>query len=311
VRRLTASAVTTIWNAPYSRQQAVDTAEFSASDAIIGLDIKQIAERELRVLQVLKLRGSDFQSGEHMYRVTRAGIEVFPRLADAQIGAGYALSPKPTPTGIAALDDLLGKGGFWTGASTLVAGPTGIGKTILSQQVAFRNATTERPALFFSTMSEPLDKIVRFGSTLEFFDPKALQDGRMMYEDLGQVLGEGGLDDAQAAIDRQLKERRPGIVVIDSVRAFHALAADLSSFRQFLHALVRRLTASAVTSPSSTVMRSTIRDSCSATCSARPPDDRQLHPASGAPQNVCTMRNRLTRRLDVDHGRCSSALCTG
>ncbi|TMF00683.1 MAG: hypothetical protein E6I42_11340, partial [Chloroflexi bacterium] len=118
------------------------------------------------------------------------------------------------PTGSRRLDEIL-HGGLPLNAISLIVGVPGSGKTILSQQVAFRNATTERPALFFSTMSEPLDKIVRFGSSLEFFDPKALQDGRMVYEDLGQVLGEGGLDDAQAAIDRQLKERRPGIVVID------------------------------------------------------------------------------------------------
>src|SRR6266567_2940625 len=61
--------------------------------------------------------------------------------------AGCALSPKPTPTGIAALDDLLGKGGFWTGASTLVAGPTGIGKTLMGLHFLYRGAEVGEPGI--------------------------------------------------------------------------------------------------------------------------------------------------------------------
>src|SRR5439155_14377089 len=83
-RQLTAAATTSVWNAPYSRAQAVDEAEFAVADAIIALDLKLVAARELRVLQVMKLRGSGFQSGEHGYRITDAGLVVFPRLADVK-----------------------------------------------------------------------------------------------------------------------------------------------------------------------------------------------------------------------------------
>ena len=150
------------------------------------------------------------------------------------------------PTGSARLDLIL-SGGLPKNAINLIVGVPGSGKTILSQQIAFRNATVERPALYFSTLSEPLDKIVRFGESMDFFDPKALQDGRVIYEDLGTELGEGSLPDVLQAIDRHLKERKPGIVVIDSLRAFSAMAPGTSSFRQFLYAMVRRLTAGAVT----------------------------------------------------------------
>ncbi len=102
-RRLTAASTTSIWNAPYSRTQAVDEAEFAVADGIIALDLKQVAERELRVLQVLKLRGSGFQSGEHVYRITGAGLLVFPRLADAQDQTRYELSAGRSESGIAAL----------------------------------------------------------------------------------------------------------------------------------------------------------------------------------------------------------------
>src|SRR3954452_3671300 len=67
------------------------------------------------------------------------------------------------------LDAILG-GGLWDDALTLVTGAPGTGKTLLAQQYVFANATIERPALYASTVSEPIDKILRYGRSLTFFD---------------------------------------------------------------------------------------------------------------------------------------------
>ena len=69
--------------------------------------------------------------------------------------------------------DVLG-GGLPADAISLVMGRPGSGKTILAQQYVFRNATAERPAIYFATVSEPLEKIVRFGQSLDFFDRTAI-----------------------------------------------------------------------------------------------------------------------------------------
>lgn len=82
------------------------------------------------------------------------------------------------------LDVVLG-GGLPRNAIVLVMGPPGAGKTLVAQQWVFANATPERPALYLSTVSEPLEKILRYGQTLSFFDPKEV--GRSVwYEDLGE-----------------------------------------------------------------------------------------------------------------------------
>src|SRR4029077_869231 len=125
-------------------------------------------------------------------------------------------------------------GGLLRNAITLIIGVPGSGKTILSQQYVFHNASPEHPALFLSTTTEPLDKIIRYGQSLDFFDPAAISERRVIYEDLGVLLSRAGLgptDEGQPAavldaIDRFLRELHPGIVVIDSFRAFHALARD-------------------------------------------------------------------------------------
>ena len=80
--RLTAVAASSFWIGEYDRNQAADAPEFAVADAIIALHVNRTAERELRVLQVLKLRGSGFRTGEHAYRIGPDGLDVFPRLAD-------------------------------------------------------------------------------------------------------------------------------------------------------------------------------------------------------------------------------------
>ena len=97
--------------------------EFTVADAIIQLSSTMVNERENRVLQVLKLRGSGFLSGEHAYRLSENGVDVFPRLADIGDQTSYELSDERISSGIPALDDMLGDG-YWPGACTLVAGPS-------------------------------------------------------------------------------------------------------------------------------------------------------------------------------------------
>ena len=72
-------------------------------------------------------------------------------------------------SGSARLDAIL-DGGLLVNGINLIMGRPGSGKTILAQQYLFHNATAERPALYLSTVSEPLEKILRYGQSLSFFD---------------------------------------------------------------------------------------------------------------------------------------------
>ena len=141
------------------------------------------------------------------------------------------------------LDLILG-GGLPLNGINLIMGLPGSGKTLLCQQLMFARASEERPAVYLSTVSEPFEKILRYAQSLSFFDRDAM--GRsVFYEDLGPaVAGEDGLNAVTERIAALIKERRPGIIAIDSFKALAAFADDARAFRRFLHELAALLTAS-------------------------------------------------------------------
>jgi circadian clock protein KaiC len=122
-------------------------------------------------------------------------------------------------TGDAALDSVIG-GGLPEGSLFVVAGAPGTGKTILAQQIAFANATGDRKALYYTTWSEPHEKLVRHLEPFAFFDAEALGE-RVEFLHLAELAMAGGLEAASDEILRRSFELRPAVVVIDSSKALH------------------------------------------------------------------------------------------
>src|SRR4051794_28235173 len=149
-------------------------------------------------------------------------------------------------TGNVRLDEVLG-GGLVSDAITLVVGAPGTGKTILAEQCLFANATPARPGLYLSTVSEPFDKLLRYGQSLEFFDIDQL-GGSVFYDDLGDVLHRDGLTGVLERVDALVKRHQPGVVIIDSFKALRVFADHDAEFRRFLHDLAGLFSVLAISS---------------------------------------------------------------
>jgi circadian clock protein KaiC len=103
--------------------------------------------RTVRQLQVVKFRGSDFRSGLHDFVIHRGGLTVFPRLLATEHGTAF--TRETVPSGIHALDALLG-GGIDRGTSTLLIGPPGSGKSTIALQYAHAASLRGDHAAIFS-----------------------------------------------------------------------------------------------------------------------------------------------------------------
>lgn len=143
-------------------------------------------------------------------------------------------------TGIKELDQIL-HGGFPKGSSILIVGRPGAGKTVLAHQMVFRNATLDGKILYFTTLAEPLVKVVKYQQEFSFFDNDKFQSC-VIYQDLGSVLRKHGVVKALALIDELLKKHEPNIVVIDSIKTISDILYSILECREFLLDLSLRLT---------------------------------------------------------------------
>ena len=144
-------------------------------------------------------------------------------------------------TGDAGLDAVLG-GGLPAGSLIVVAGPPGSGKTILAQQVCFANATPERKAVYYTTWSEPHDKLVRHLEPFGFFDVDALGD-RVEFLHLAERIGSGGTEAFEPVAEEILRrsfETKPVIIVIDSSKALHDVV-QRDEFRRAIYDLASKV----------------------------------------------------------------------
>jgi circadian clock protein KaiC len=230
---LTAFPATTFWIGEYSEREMREAPEFAVADGIIWLSTERVNERTLRLIQVTKLRGSDFRSGRHTYRLSADGITVFPRLADAARKDDYRLAGGRISSGIAPLDTMLADG-YAPGSSTLVAGPSGAGKTLMGLHFIFSGVANGEPGVIASLQENPvqLERIARgFGWSLE--DPGVT----VLYRSPNDVYVDEWVYELLACIERTGAKR----VLIDSLSDLQYATPDPIRFREFVYSLTQRL----------------------------------------------------------------------
>ncbi len=217
--------------------------EFAVSDSIIQLARQPLGTRDERYLRVIKLRGSSYREGQHAFRITDAGIRLFPRLVSPRVAATYTPRADRTSTGVAGLDAML-DGGVWEGSTTLLVGPTGSGKTTVAMHFALEGVARKEPTLYVNFQENP-SQLARSFANLGA-DQKAMRDAGVEFLYVSPV--ELQIDSIIVDIFERIRTGTIRRLVVDAVGDLASAASDPQRLHNYLYSLVQHFAANGVTS---------------------------------------------------------------
>jgi circadian clock protein KaiC len=243
VTHMTGWNATTFLIGEYLANETDQNPIFTVADGIVWLNQDVQRNAMARKIQVIKMRGRRQRPGLHAFRMTTAGIEVFPRMLAASEPTGSGLVSRAAAgrisMGLPVLDEMLG-GGLPAGYSVLVVGPSGSGKSMLATEFVaegVRQNQTAVVALFEKTPSQMLNNqlelLVQSGKV-------AVLNMRMLDLSVDETLRE-----LETIIDRIGATR----VVLDSLSGFElALSPEYrEDFRESLYRMTTVLSEKGVT----------------------------------------------------------------
>jgi len=240
---LTAYQTTVFLVGEYTDEHARELPEFAVADGIIQLLRSQQSTRDERFLRVLKLRGSAYLEGLHGFKIKPDGLEVYPRLVTPEIPETYTAVEEQIPWGVDGMDKLL-DGGLWRGSTTLLAGPTGSGKTTMALQFALKGVSQGEPSLYVHFQENPvrLAKTIRsLGTDLEQVKQHGLQ---LLYVSPVELQ----IDSVVVSMFRRVREQGIRRIVLDAVGDLILAASDRQRLHDYLYAMIQHFNVNGVTS---------------------------------------------------------------
>jgi circadian clock protein KaiC len=227
-----------------SDESAKITPEQTMVDGILELSNQMSGWSAKRALQMTKFRGSAYLRGKHAFRITGDGLAVYPRTE-----ALLAWPSRPDPgiggrvsSGVDRLDAMMG-GGLPASSTTMVMGPSGVGKTTLGLQFLSRSSEAE-PGLLFGFYETPARVAAKVREVCRPLH-SLLDTGAV--EMLWQPPTDGLLDAYGEHLLDAVRRRGVRRLFIDGLGGFQSVASDPARMGRYLTALMNELRVLGVT----------------------------------------------------------------
>jgi len=190
---------------------------------------------ERRRLRITKYRGIRFRGGYHDFTIQTGGVVVFPRIRAIEHRTHF--ERKQLSSGIGELDALLG-GGVERGSSTLIIGPAGTGKSLLTLQFIWAALKRSEKAAMF-VFDEELGLL--FERTRELgYDLQSMKEkGALHIEQVDAAELSPG--EFAHRVRSTVDEAKARAVVIDSLNGYQASMPDETSLVLHVHELLQYL----------------------------------------------------------------------
>mgnify|MGYP006172014133 CR=1 FL=1 len=240
---LTAFGTTAFLLGEYTEEDILLYPEFAVADGIVELSRVRLGNRDERYFRVYKLRGSRYLEGAHAFRITDSGLDLYPRLVSPRMPSGYEPATERVSTGVKGLDEML-DGGVWRGTTTLLAGPSGAGKTTIGLQFAVEGARRGEPTLYMNFQENPSQLIRTIGSLGVDLRQAQAQGLDLVYASPVELQ----IDSIIVDMFRRIQERGVRRLVVDAIGDLASAATDPQRLHDYLYALVQHFAVSNVTS---------------------------------------------------------------
>jgi circadian clock protein KaiC len=240
---LTAYDATSFLVGEYSATMMSDLPEFAVADGILELSRSHAGTRDDRYLRVIKLRGSNFLDGYHYFRVKRSGLEVFVRLVTPPVPSGYLTSPDRLTSGVSGLDEMI-ESGWLRGTSTIVAGPSGAGKTAVGLHFLREGVARGEAGLLINFQENPT-QLARVVAAFGWRPEDLLGQGKLDVLYTSPV--ELQIDSIVTEAFRRIEAGNVKRLVIDALGDMERSARDSNRYRDYLYAFTQYVAARGVT----------------------------------------------------------------
>ena len=222
----------------YTEQEILEAPEFAVADVILEVAHDVGGPVDRRYLRVRKLRGSASLMGKHAFEITNDGYVLYPRIE--------SLAPQPPAIGGARrafgteVLDRMTDGGLPPGEATLIMGPSGAGKTVLSSEWVSEGLNEGECCLYVS-FEESEEQLRQKATTFGWKWDDAVEGGHLMLMHVPPI--ELDIDKLAHQVRETVEANNVTRVVFDSLGELVPVSQDLGRFPGYVWALATTITA--------------------------------------------------------------------
>ncbi|MBU4222993.1 MAG: hypothetical protein KKA10_15490 [Euryarchaeota archaeon] len=202
------------------------------ADGVIYLSNEPFYGRNVRYLNVLKMRGQDFSGGKHSCKITHDGFKVYPRKTPE---VRTSILKERISTGIKGLDKMT-DGGFMRGSAVLLSGSSGTGKTVIGTQFIVNCLLKNEPGIIVSFEEDAVqirENFQKFGWDLEEFENKNLL----------KIISPLDFDASELALQiyDTVEKTKAKCMMFDGIARLHRMMPPHIQFSDYMEELVSAL----------------------------------------------------------------------
>jgi circadian clock protein KaiC len=191
------------------------------SDCVIVLDQRVMEQSATRRLRILKYRGSAHGGNEMPFLIDEHGVSVLPITS---LGLTHHVSTAHVSTGVAGLDAMFRRKGYFRGNSVLVSGTAGTGKSSLASHFAESACRRGERCLYFAFEESPSQIARNMRSIGVDLEPWMRRDLLRVRAQRPTALG---LEAHLVAMHRLIDDYQPRAVVVDPVTNMIAVGSEI------------------------------------------------------------------------------------